>query len=76
MSSATRSMAVWTGYGLLLGAGLLLIPNSILSVFQIEETEEVWIRIVGLLLLGYGAYYWKAVRAAFRPLCGGASWSD
>jgi hypothetical protein len=61
-------MAVWTGYVLLLGAGLLLIPNSILSVFQIEETEEVWIRIVGLLLLGYGAYYWTAVRAEFRPL--------
>lgn len=56
-------MAVWTGYVLLLGAGLLLIPNMILSVFQIEETEEVWIRIVGLLLLGYGAYYWTAVRA-------------
>ncbi len=54
MSSATRSMAVWTGYVLFLGAGLLLIPNVILSVFRIEETDEVWIRIVGLLLIGFG----------------------
>lgn len=68
MSSATRSMAVWTGYVLLLGAGLLLIPNVILSVFRIEETDEVWIRIVGLLLIGFGAYYWTAVQAEFTLL--------
>ena len=65
MSSATRSMQVWTGYVLVLGVGLLLIPNVILSVFQITETDEVWIRIVGVLLLGYGAFFWTAVRAEF-----------
>ena len=62
MSPATRSMAVWTGYVLFLGAGLLLIPNVIFSVFQIAETEEVWIRIIGLLLIGFGAYYWTSVQ--------------
>jgi hypothetical protein len=61
-------MAVWTGYVLLLGAGLLLIPNVILSVFRIEETDEAWIRIVGLLLIGYGAYYWTAMQAEFTAL--------
>ena len=68
MSRATQSMMVWTFYVLLLGAVLLIIPNVLLAVFQIEETEEVWIRIVGLLLLGYGAYYWTAVQAQFTRL--------
>ena len=68
MSSATRSMAVWTVYVLFLGAVLLVIPNVLLSIFQVEETDEVWIRIVGLLLLGYGAYYWTAVQAEFTAL--------
>ncbi len=68
MSSVTRSMQVWTGYVLLLGVGLLLIPNVILSVFQIAETDEAWIRIVGLLLIGYGAYYWTAVQAEFTQM--------
>ena len=62
MSPGARSMAVWTGYVMVLGAGLLLVPNVIFSIFRIEETDEVWIRIVGLLLLGYGLYYWTAVR--------------
>lgn len=68
MSWATRSMAVWTGYVLVLGVGLLLIPNVILSVFRIDETDETWIRILGLLLIGYGAFYWTAVQAEFTRL--------
>ncbi len=68
MSSSTRSMQVWTGYVLLLGVGLLLIPNAVFWVFQIEETDEAWIRVAGLLLIGYGAYYWTAVQVEFTRL--------
>jgi hypothetical protein len=68
MSSATRSMSVWTGYVLILGGGLVLVPNVVLSVFQVAGTSEAWIRIVGLLLIGYGLYYLTAVRAEFVPL--------
>lgn len=68
MSPATRSMAVWTGYVVLLGAGFLLIPNVILSVLEIELTDEVWIRIVGMFLIGYGVYYWTAMQAEFTAL--------
>lgn len=75
MSSATRSMVVWTGYVLLLGGGLLLIPNVILSVFQIDDTDEAWIRIVGLLLIGYGAFYWTAVQVEFTGLYRMSVWA-
>ena len=65
MSSSSRSMTAWTVYVLLLGAVLLFVPNLLLSIFQIEETDEVWIRVIGLLLIGYGAYYWTAIQAEF-----------
>jgi hypothetical protein len=61
-------MMVWTAYVLLLGVGLLLIPNVIFSVFGIEETDEAWIRIAGLLLIGHGAFYWTAAQAEFTRL--------
>lgn len=73
--SPTRTMAVWTGYVLVLGASLLLIPNAILSIFQIDHTDEVWIRVVGMLLIGYGMYYWTAVRAEFTALYEMSVWA-
>ncbi len=62
MSPSTRSMTVWTVYVLLLGAVLLFIPNVLLSIFQIEETDEVWIRVVGVVVLILGFYYSQAAR--------------
>jgi choline-glycine betaine transporter len=67
-------MQVWTGYVLLLGIGLLLIPNVIFSLFGIDDTDEVWIRIAGLLLIGYGAYYWTALQAGFTALIRMSVW--
>lgn len=59
---------------LVLGVGLLVMPNLVFSIFGIEETNEVWIRTTGLLLLGYGAYYWIAVRAGLTSICRASVW--
>lgn len=74
MSAATLSMAVWAAYVFVLGGVVLLVPNILLSVLGIAETDEVWIRVVGLLLIGYGLYYWTAIRAGFRPLYVMSAW--
>ena len=74
MSPGARSLAVWTGYVVGLGAALLLVPNVILSVFQIEETDEAWIRVVGMLLIALGPYYWTAVRSEFGPMIEASVW--
>ena len=62
MSSALRSMQVWAIYALVIGASLLLIPNVILGVFGIPETEEVWVRVVGVVVLAIDVLYWSFVR--------------
>jgi len=58
MSNVTRSMQVWLIYSLAVGAALLLIPNTLIGVFQIEETTESWVRVAGGLVLVLSVLYW------------------
>ncbi len=74
MSLGARSLAAWAGYVLILGVVLLLFPNVLLSLFQIEETSEVWIRIVGVLLIALAPYYWIAARDEFQPMIEASVW--
>lgn len=62
MSKAAKSMTVFAGYLLLLGLVLVLVPNFLLRVFRIAPTGEVWIRVVGMLVLLLAFYYWNAAR--------------
>lgn len=62
MSHAARSMFVWTIYVAAIGAGMLLVPNTILGLFRIEETSEPWIRLVGILVIALGIIYAFMVR--------------
>lgn len=66
MSQATRSMQVWTVYVFVLGVGLLLVPNLVIGLFGIAETTEVWIRVVGLVVLALGVLYWSMLQRGDR----------
>ncbi len=43
-----------------IGAGLALIffPNVLLGIFGLPEANEIWIRIMGLLVLTLSIYYY------------------
>ena len=56
MSAVARSLVVFGWYLAGLGALLVFVPNLVLGVFGLPPTEEVWIRVVGMLLLII-AYY-------------------
>ena len=62
MSDARQSLVVWSIYVYVLGAVLLIIPNVLLSLFGIAETDEVWIRVVGMTVVIFGILYTGAVR--------------
>ena len=53
---------------MLVGAGFLLMPNVVLSVFQIDETEEVWVRVIGLIVLGLPLLYLAAARTEITEM--------
>ncbi len=57
MTSAAKSLYYFGFYLLVLGSTLTVFPNVLLSLFQIAETTEVWIRVLGSVVFGIGLYY-------------------
>jgi hypothetical protein len=62
MSNSARSIFIFGLYLLLLGITLLLAPNILLRMFSFSPTNEIWIRIVGMLVLFLSFYYTQAAR--------------
>lgn len=62
MSKAARSVFLFSIYLLVVGAVLTIAPNAILWLLNQPPTDEVWIRIVGMLAFILGFYYFKAAR--------------
>ena len=62
MSNAAKSILVHGIYLLGLGVVMITIPNVPLKIFGLPETNEVWIRVVGMLSLVVGYYYIQSAR--------------
>lgn len=63
MTPAARSVNIFGTYLLVLAAVLLVSPNTVLQTFGLQPTAEVWIRVVGMLLVGHGIFYRTAAQA-------------
>ena len=70
MSRSGLSVFVFAIYLLVLGVVLIVIPNVLLRFFSMPETDEVWIRVVGMLVLILGFYYSHAARNDLRIFFG------
>ena len=57
MSAAALSILVFGIYLVVIGSGFMLIPNSILPLFKFPQTNEPWIRVLGIVVLVLGFYY-------------------
>jgi len=57
MTPAGRSVCYFGFYLYAVGLTLIAVPNSFLHTLQLPETNEVWIRIVGVLAFCLGFYY-------------------
>jgi hypothetical protein len=60
MSNAAKSIVVHGVYLLIQGVLLLIIPNLPLKIVGLPETQEIWIRIIGMMSLVLGYYFLKA----------------
>jgi len=63
MSYSAKTLVAFGAYLLGLAAILIFVPNQLLKFFGLAFTEEVWIRIVGVLTGILGYYYIQAARA-------------
>jgi hypothetical protein len=60
MSKTAFTIKAFAAYLAVLGVGLVLVPNLLLSLFGMAQTTEVWIRVLGVVVLNLGVYYWAA----------------
>lgn len=60
MTPAAKSIYYFGFYLYLVGFTLIAVPNLLLSTIRIPETNEVWIRVVGVLALCLGYYYHRS----------------
>ncbi len=53
-------------YVILAGLQLLFIPNTLLTLFGFPPTNEIWIRLMGMLVLALSFYYYALARYSHR----------
>lgn len=61
-SRSAVSVFVFGIYLVLIGGVFILIPNTLLSLVNLPTTQEVWIRLAGMLLVILAFYYLMAAR--------------
>ncbi len=67
MSSVARSLVVFGWYLASLGALLVLAPNLLLSALGLPPTDEVWLRVAGMLVLIIAYFDVRLGRADLLP---------
>src|SRR5215207_3942197 len=62
MTSTAKSVFYYSFYMMGMGLSLLCIPNSILGLFGFGPTDDIWIRVLGLLAFCAGMLYFYCGR--------------
>ena len=57
MNAAAKSVCYFGFYLYVVGLTLIFVPNVLLSTLNMAETNEVWIRVVGVLAFCIAYYY-------------------
>jgi len=66
MSKSAQSLFVFGIYLFTIGIIFIIIPNVFLRLFFFPETNEVWLRVVGMLLLILGFYDCMAAKTEMK----------
>ena len=62
MSKTAFTIKASCCYILALGLGLVLVPNMVLSLLRMAPTSEIWIRVLGVVMINIGVFFWVAAR--------------
>jgi uncharacterized membrane protein HdeD (DUF308 family) len=57
MSSAAKSVYYFGIYLVITGITIVVAPNMMLSMLQLPETNEIWLRVAGVLVINIGVLY-------------------
>jgi hypothetical protein len=67
MTRSAQSVFYFGLYIILLGVLLIFVPNLLLGLVNVPATNEVWIRLAGMLLLFMGFFYAQTGRYNLVP---------
>ena len=67
MSPAAKSILYFGIYIAFLGVLLVFFPDALLGLVDLPRSDEVWIRLAGMLLIFMGFFYIQAGRHNFTP---------
>jgi hypothetical protein len=70
MNKSSTSLLVFGAYLIGMGAGLVVMPNTVLGLLGLPPTNEIWIRVLGVVTLVLAFYYIQASRADLRSFAG------
>ena len=68
MSRPARSVFVFGIYLLIVGTALTVAPNGFLALARVAPTSEVWIRVLGTIIVYVGTYYLVAAKCELVPI--------
>lgn len=66
MKKTSTTLLVFGLYLIGMGLGLIAMPNFVLGMLGFPATNEVWVRVVGVLALVLAYYYTSAARADLK----------
>ena len=68
MQKTYTSLYGQLAYVIISGLQLIFIPNTLLTLFGFAPTNEIWIRVMGLLVLTLSFYYYAMARTGTRSV--------
>lgn len=72
MKKSSTSILVFGVYLIGMGLGLTLVPNVVLGTLGFPATDEIWVRVLGVVTLVLAFYYISAARADLKTF---AQWT-
>jgi hypothetical protein len=72
MNKSSTSLLVFGVYLIGVGVGFVFMPNTVLGILSLPPTNEVWIHVLGVVILALAFYYIQAARTNLRSF---AEWT-
>lgn len=68
LRAAAVSEWAFAGYLVLVGIPLVFSPNTLLALFGFPHTDEVWVRVLGVVVVSVAVFHAQAARRRSRDL--------
>jgi type IV secretory pathway TrbL component len=73
--SRYTSLIVQSVYVLLTGLQLIFVPNMLLNMFGFDATSEIWIKVLGIVVLSLAFIYYAVSKSDNQEVVSATMWA-